>query len=243
MSCHSPNCRCGNLYRCRIDCGPHPVLYPHLVPPRQAAFFPSFPSALWVSARLFPSFFCCCQTVQSPRMSRFTSAYHVNGPSAQQLAERQAFSATAATNLSTVGPSYTDDLGFSANASSNSHPFGHPNDIPFSSLPSLAALSETPTKMPSRTTVSVLGYNQPSRDRPRQRTPRWLILVIPPSFITQSQGLPSGPSSRLSQGLLLPLYPTVNQPVLQLPEYCMSHSPVPSGSKLSDVCAAWRDRA
>ena len=209
----------GTLYRCRIDCMPRlpapPVLYPHPVPPRQVAFLPSFPSVFWVSARLFPPLFCCCQTARSPRMSRFTSAYHINGPSAQQIAERQAFPAAAASSSNTVHPPYTDDLGFSANASSNSHPFGRPDDLPFSGLPSLAALSETPTRVPTRPTTSVLGYNQSARDRPRPRASRWLILVIPPSFITQSQEafghtLSSGPSSRLSQGLLLPLYPTVN---------------------------------
>ena len=69
--------------------------------------------------------------------------------------------------------------------------------------------------MPNRTTTSVLGYNQSNRERSRQRASRWLVLVLPPSFVTQSQGafghtLSSGQSSRLSQGLLLPLYPTVN---------------------------------
>ena len=143
-------------------------------------------------------------------MSRFTSAYHINRPSAQQLADRQAFA--AATNLNTVSPLYTDDLGFSANV--NSNPFGHSNDLSLSGLPSLAALSETPTRMPNRLTTSI-GYNQPGREHSRQRASRWLVLVFPPSFVAESQKafghtLSSGPSSRLSQGLLLPLYPTVN---------------------------------
>jgi len=147
-------------------------------------------------------------------MSRFTSAHHINKPSARQLADRQAF--TAATDLNTANPPYADDLGFSATAPSNSHPFGYSHDLSFSGLASFGALSETPTRMPSRTTTSVLGYNQSGRERSRQRTSRWLVLVLPPSFITQSQGafgqtLSSGPSTRLSQGLLLPLYPTVNQ--------------------------------
>ena len=226
-----------------------PVLYPHLNPPRQVALLPSFPSAFWVSARLFPPFFRCCQTARSSRMSRFTSAYHINGPSAHQLAERQAFATATATNSNSLNPPSTDDLGFSTNPSRSSYPFGHSNDLPFSGLPMSAALSETPTRMPSRTTTSVLGYNPPSsRERPRQRGSRWLILVLPPSLITQSQGtlgnaLSSGPSSRLSQGLLLPLYPTVNRPVLQLSGYCMSYPLVVFHPKPSDVCAAWRDRA
>lgn len=142
-------------------------------------------------------------------MSRFTSAYHINRHSAHQLADRQTFA--AATNMNT--PPYTDDLGFSANV--NANPFGHPNDLSLSGLASLAALSETPTRIPSRITTSTLGYNHPGREHSRQRASRWLVLVLPPSFITGSQGtfghtLSSGPSSRLSQGLLLPLYPTVN---------------------------------
>ena len=144
-------------------------------------------------------------------MSRFTSAYHINRPSAQQFADRQAFA--AATNLNTVSPLYTDDLGFSSNI--NANPFGHSNELSLSGFPSLAALSETPTRMPNRITTSTLGYIQPGREHSRQRTSRWLVLVLPPSFITESQRtfgntLSSGPNPRLSQGLLLPLYPTVN---------------------------------
>ena len=146
-------------------------------------------------------------------MSRFTSAYHTNRPSAQQLADRQA--SAVGPNLNTVGPLYTDDLGFAANASSNANPFGHPLDLSFSGLPLLAPFSETPTRMPSRTTTSVLGYTQSGREHSRQRASRWLVLVLPPAFVTESQrvygnSLSSGPSSRLSQGLLLPLYPTVS---------------------------------
>jgi hypothetical protein len=147
-------------------------------------------------------------------MSRFTSAYHVNRPSAQQLADRQGFA--AATNPNTVSLPYNNDLGFSTNVSSNHNPFGHSHDLSFSGLPSLAGLSETPTRMQSRTTTSTLGYHQSNREHSRHRASRWLVLVFPPPFLTQSHGmfgttLSSGPSSRLSQGLLIPLYPTVNQ--------------------------------
>jgi len=179
-------------------------------------------------------------------MSRFTSAYHVNRPSAQQLADRQ--SSGPAANLNNVSPPYTDDLGFPANASSNSHLFGHSNDLSLSGLPSLATLSETPTRMPNRTTTSVLGYNHSGRERSRQRASRWLILVIPPTFITESRGvlghtLSSSPSSRLSQGLLLPLYPTVSQSVPRPSEYCVSYPLVAFQLKSLDVCATGRDRA
>ena len=190
----------------------------------------------------FPPSFAVARQPGRPGMSRLTSAYHINGPSAQQLVQRQALPAAAASSSNTVHPPCTDDLGFSANVSSNSHPFGRPDDIPFSGLPSLAALSETPNRMPTRPTTSVLGYNQSARDHPRQQASRWLILVIPPSFITQSQGafghtLSSGPSSRLSQGPLLPLYPTVNHLTLQLSEYSMSQL------NPSDVCATGCDCA
>lgn len=142
-------------------------------------------------------------------MSRFTSAHHVNRPSAQQLVDR-----AAPANLNTASPQ-TNDLGLPANLPGNYNPFGNSNDLSFSGLPSLAALSETPTRMQSRTTTSVLGYNQSSREHSRHRASRWLVLVLPPAFVAQSQRIFSntlslGSSSRLSQGLLMPLYPTVN---------------------------------
>jgi hypothetical protein len=157
-------------------------------------------------------------------MSRFTSSNHVNRHSAQQLADRQAFA--SATNPNTVTPPYTNDLGFSANASNNYNLFGSPHDYSFSGLPSSAAIAETPTRMQSRTTTSVLGYNQSGREHSRHRVSRWLVLVLPPAFVSQSQrvfgtALSSGPSSRLSQGLLMPLYPTVNQSVLRISENSM----------------------
>jgi len=161
-------------------------------------------------------------------MSRFTSAYHTNRPTSHPLTERQALAAAVALNLNSANLPYPDELGFSTNAPGSSHMFGDPHDFPFSGLPSLSALSDTPTRMPSRTTTSVLGYNQSGRERSRRRASRWLLLVLPPSFITETQGalghtLSSGPSSRLSQGLLLPLYPTVNQSLLQLSECHVSY--------------------
>lgn len=192
--------------------------------------------------RLGPYFPRCCKTAQSV-MARFTSAHHVNRPSAQQLADRQSFA--AATNPATVSPPHTNDMGFSTNPFSNYNPFGSSYDHPFSGLPSLAALSETPTRMQARTTTSVLGYNQSSREHSRHRVSRWLILVLPPAFITQSQGafgstLSSGPSSRLSQGLLIPLYPTVNQSVPGLSLDRMFYSMM---AFVSDVRTIRRDRA
>jgi len=65
--------------------------------------------------------------------------------------------------------------------------------------------------------VSTLAYNssplRDPRDRPSGR-PRWLIVVIPPASLVQDHGplghtLTSGPTQRLSQGILMPLQPTV----------------------------------
>jgi hypothetical protein len=66
--------------------------------------------------------------------------------------------------------------------------------------------------------VSTLAYhNSPLRD-PRERVirqPRWLVVVIPPASLTQEHGLLGhtlayGPPQRLSQGILMPLLPTVS---------------------------------
>lgn len=149
-------------------------------------------------------------------MSRFTSAYHPHKPSAQQLPDRQSFTAPA--NLNTIIPSPTNDLGLSANPFGSFNPSGHSNNLSFSGLTPLAALSETPTRLQTRATTSVLGYNQLGREHTRHRVSRWLVLVFPPALVTQSRGmfgatLSSAPSFRLPQGLLIPLYPTVNQSV------------------------------
>ena len=72
--------------------------------------------------------------------------------------------------------------------------------------------------------VSTLAYhNSPLRDplrepreRPNVRQSRWLIIVIPPPSLVQDHGLlghtlTSGPSQRLSQGIMMPLQPTVRE--------------------------------
>jgi len=204
---------------------PSYTLRPNLIRPRQV-LSPLFRSFCILGFCETPSLlFSLLQDSSSlSTMSRFTSAYHTNRPSPHQPTERQPLTSVAVPNPNTANLSYPDDLAFSTNTSGNSHMFGDPHELPpFSGLPSLAAFSDTPTRMPSRTTTSVLGYNQSGRERSRRRASRWLVLVLPPSFIAESQGalghtLSSGPSSRLSQGLLLPLYPTVNQPLLQLSE-------------------------
>ena len=153
---------------------PSYTLRPDLIRPRQVLFplFRSF-SFLDFCEILFLLFLLLQDSRSLSTMSRFTSAYHTNRPPIHQLTERQVLAAAA--NLS-----YPDDLGFSTNASGNSHMFSDPHDLPFSGLPSLAAFSDTPTRMPSRTTTSVLGYNQSGRERSRRRASRWLVLVLPP---------------------------------------------------------------
>lgn len=66
--------------------------------------------------------------------------------------------------------------------------------------------------------VSTLAYhNSPFRElreRTTTRQSRWLIVVIPPAWLVQEHGpfghtLASGPPQRLSQGVLMPLLPTM----------------------------------
>jgi len=70
--------------------------------------------------------------------------------------------------------------------------------------------------------VSTLAYHSsPLRD-PRERSngrqSRWLIVVIPPASLVQDHGplghtLSSGPTQRLSQGIVMPLQSTVRRHV------------------------------
>ncbi|KAI9508920.1 hypothetical protein F5148DRAFT_1191453 [Russula earlei] len=66
--------------------------------------------------------------------------------------------------------------------------------------------------------VSTLSYHssplRDPRERANVRQSRWLIIVIPPMSLVQDHGplghtLSSGPSQRLSQGVLMPLQPTM----------------------------------
>jgi hypothetical protein len=71
---------------------------------------------------------------------------------------------------------------------------------------------------PSRRVSTLAYHSSPLRD-PRERVgirhPRWLVVVIPPTSLVEEHGplghtLTSGPSQRLSQGILMPLLPTVS---------------------------------
>ena len=73
--------------------------------------------------------------------------------------------------------------------------------------------------------VSTLTYhNSPlhgPREKPNSRQSRWLIIVIPPPSLVQDHGplgntLTSGPSHRLSQGVVMPLQSTVRTDTLYL---------------------------
>lgn len=79
-----------------------------------------------------------------------------------------------------------------------------------------AGQSETPTARFKR--VSTLAYHnsghRESRERSTQRSSKSLVVVIPPGSFSQQHGqlghtLSSGPQSRLSNGILMPLFPTV----------------------------------
>ncbi|KAA1466400.1 hypothetical protein DENSPDRAFT_831220 [Dentipellis sp. KUC8613] len=65
--------------------------------------------------------------------------------------------------------------------------------------------------------VSTLQYRNTGfreRDRTSSRQSKWLVVVLPPASVTERHGhlghtLSSGPPSRLSQGVLMPLFPTM----------------------------------
>jgi len=83
-----------------------------------------------------------------------------------------------------------------------------------------AAATESPGARFRR--VSNMAYNASSiRDvRQPRSTMKWLLVVSPPEFLSRQYGalghtLSSGPSSRLTQGILMPLFPTVSFPTTQ----------------------------
>ncbi|KAI0254668.1 hypothetical protein BJV78DRAFT_1359146 [Lactifluus subvellereus] len=73
------------------------------------------------------------------------------------------------------------------------------------------------TSAPFRRVSTLAYHSSPLRD-PRERAsirhPRWLVVVMPPASLVQEHGpfghtLAFGPSQRLSQGILMPLLPTM----------------------------------
>ncbi|KAF7292453.1 hypothetical protein HMN09_01229400 [Mycena chlorophos] len=86
---------------------------------------------------------------------------------------------------------------------------------------------EGPASRFRRAASSIVYHNsglRESRERTVQRSSRSFIVVLPPPSLPQDHGhlghtLSSGPRNRLSQGLLMPLFPTVRFPLLaRLPE-------------------------
>ena len=74
------------------------------------------------------------------------------------------------------------------------------------------------TEVPANRKFSTLSYfsSGTARDRVAQRpaSVRWLVIVVPPLSVITEQGrfghtLTIGTPERLSQGILMPLYPTV----------------------------------
>ena len=79
-----------------------------------------------------------------------------------------------------------------------------------------------PDMNPHPRRVSTLAYHssplRDPREKPGGRQSRWLIVVIPPTSLIQDHGplghtLTSGPTQRLSQGIVMPLQPTVRRHV------------------------------
>ncbi|KAH9951580.1 hypothetical protein B0H21DRAFT_684708 [Amylocystis lapponica] len=87
------------------------------------------------------------------------------------------------------------------------------------SYPSYASLAPAEPFDPLHRKVPSISYVnsslRESRERVVQRSYKWLVVVIPPPSFSREHGhlghtLSSGPPDRLSQGLLMPLYPTMN---------------------------------
>ncbi|KAH7929480.1 hypothetical protein BV22DRAFT_1125745 [Leucogyrophana mollusca] len=97
-------------------------------------------------------------------------------------------------------------------------PLGLGADLDHAVLParSLATSPDRPRLQPRRT--STLSYQnsgvRDSRERSAQRTPKNLVVLLPPPDFPLDQGqlgnmLSTGPRHRLSQGILMPLFPSM----------------------------------
>ena len=94
----------------------------------------------------------------------------------------------------------------------------HTIDITAPGVADLDLASHPPAGAPFRR-VSTLAYHnslfRESRERTAMRQSRWLVVVIPPTWLVQEHGsfghtLASGASQRFAQGALMPLLPTVS---------------------------------
>ena len=88
--------------------------------------------------------------------------------------------------------------------------------LPSSSQPP-APVTELPPQHQQRKTSSLAYVHsglRESRERTVHRGLKWLLVVVPPPSFSQEHGhlghtLSSGPTHRLTQGILMPLYPSV----------------------------------
>ena len=97
-----------------------------------------------------------------------------------------------------------------------------PDEPPFHSSDSLrvqSAPTVDPTGQRYRRTSSIAyrssGINDLPQERVPSRTPRSFIIIVPPPAFSQEDGelghtLGLGPRHRLSEGLIMPLFPTVS---------------------------------
>ncbi|KAH9853467.1 hypothetical protein C2E23DRAFT_884648 [Lenzites betulinus] len=89
---------------------------------------------------------------------------------------------------------------------------------PFPPPPHPPSMTDSPFATLHRKKSSVTYVNsgiRDARERVVQRGIKWLVVVLPPVSFTREHGhlghtLSSGPTRRLSNGLLMPLYPTLN---------------------------------
>lgn len=94
-------------------------------------------------------------------------------------------------------------------------PESRPNRAMFGVESGLSAQAETPTAKSRR--VSTLAYHSSLREpqeRSVHKSSKSLVVIIPPDIFSQEHGrlghtLSSGSRNRLSQGILMPLLPTV----------------------------------
>ncbi|KAG6844912.1 hypothetical protein H0H87_002611 [Tephrocybe sp. NHM501043] len=111
------------------------------------------------------------------------------------------------TNADIIGPSFTTHNP----AYSTSHEF-RPNENEFP--PVRSAPTETAGARFRKMAYHSSGLKE-SREKTPQRAPKAFVIVIPPNSVVQEHGqlgntLASGPRHRLSNGLLIPLFPTMH---------------------------------
>lgn len=119
------------------------------------------------------------------------------------------------TNNETIGPSQVPTI-----ISVVGPPNHHDMESSSNSLPPHIALTDLTSGSRMRRGPSSISYHnsglKESREKTVQRGSKSFVIVIPPSSFAQERGqlghtLSMGPSHRLNQGLLMPLFPTVRR--------------------------------